>query len=59
MTKSILDEIRNQTETIDCGIGVIIYQEPNNLLLIQLMEKFSDVISEYGAASVLSHLEAL
>jgi hypothetical protein len=44
---------------IDCGIGVIKYISPDNLLLIDLMENLELSIKKHGALTVSNALKKL
>ena len=43
-------------ETIECGIGIIEYVEPDNLQLQQLMEALAENIKTNGSAETLKLL---
>ncbi len=51
-------EIFLTTERIDCGIGVIEYTRPDNLLLQQLMSEFEEQIIKSSPNKVLDGLRA-
>ena len=44
--------------TIECGIGTIDYQEPDNLKLKHLMEEFKDKVEIYNPENIIKHLDA-
>lgn len=52
------EESLNETDAeIQCGIGVIEYKEPDNILLQSLMENLNEAIQKYGVKRVNELIE--
>lgn len=52
------EESRNKIDAeIDCGIGLIEYKEPDNILLQSIMENLGEAIQKYGAKRVNELIE--